>query len=472
MLPFPMVRLRNKRFRRQGDRSIQSSNPFSLSPMMGFPFEIFMLVLEQACGTYFQTMKEFIDMRSLVMTVCAFWHDVVLEHGQFWSQYHIMPGKRYVDILDWTSHFNNRLVDLTVHLDSTPLPLLAAGSSRASNGGRLTLLETAVEAARHAGRCDRLHVTAHEVTALPTFLDGIRHSDGSDLEALSIGRIVSQDPNAVAFHTLAHPIFGSYLPRLRFIRLLAFVLSWNDLFYYPEAVYLVFHQVMESFMIPTWKQLEAVLLSAPNLRRLSLRHFACGPLVGSARAVVLPNVVELDMCFCGDNLAAFMAGCVLPSLTTYTATFSHPGDIVQLLWCKDLLANVTSFTLSGRCDRLPDIVAMFRSLPMMEHVNLSDAGPSFIEALTPGKAHNYTLLCPLLREVSLCDCPLLLIADFVWFRKVLGSPIDLLEIHDLPDYDLRVETWIGENVGYMSMDPPYDFRDAWIWHNENYSAIE
>ncbi|KAJ7699400.1 hypothetical protein B0H16DRAFT_1484218 [Mycena metata] len=398
--------------------------------MLGFPFEIFMLVLEHTCGTYFQHMKDFIDARSLIMSVCMFWHDVVLEHGQFWTQYHIMPGKRYVDILDWTSHFNNHPVDLTVtvHLDSTPLPLVTSASSRASHVGRLTIRETAVEAARHAGRCERLHITGHEITALPTFMECIRDSDGAHLDVLSTARIVSSDVNAVEYHKLAHPIFGSHLPRLRFIRLLAFVLSWTELFYYPEAIYLVFHQVIGSSMIPTWRQLAAVLLSAPKLRRLSLRHFSCATFSGYIHRDVL-------------------ASCRY-SPTSVVQSPPHQRDVFHFVW---------ALRPPPRYRRHVLLLAQAGAPKFIRRKSFVHRG---LDSRKSGQLH-----FALLREVSVGDCPLRLIADFVWFRKVLGSPIDLLNIHDLPDFDLPVESWIAEDVGEMVMDPPYDFRDAWIWHN-------
>ncbi|KAJ7161104.1 hypothetical protein C8R46DRAFT_1038266 [Mycena filopes] len=464
MLPFPIERLRNRRFRRRGDKPLLKTKPDSAFPMLGLPIELFLMVLDQFCGVYFQDMQAFIIARAIAMQVCAFWHDVVLLNGQFWSQYHFMPYKLVADVRDWTSHFKNHFIDLTVHLDVPRMPRRALRRLLGDLGGRLSLHETAIESSMYAHLCRSLHVTALEHIALPAFLSGIRHTDGFRLESLSIARIAAPDrKNVPSFLSLPHDIFNAYLPRLRFIRLMAFVLSWTNLAYYKEAVWMVIHDVMDEAVIPSWEQLAALLEYATHLRRLSLRHFTCGPLVGPGRVIVLEQLVELDMCFCGDFLAAFFAWCYLPSITTFTATFSHPGDIVQLLWCKSILARVTTFTLSGFTDRLDDIVSMFRALPMVERINLSDAGPTFLRALTPGRTSFYQVLCPHLRELSVGDCSIRDIAEFVWMRQLIGAPIRVLKVHDLPDFDLTLETWIGGNVERFEVDPAYDFGDSWIF---------
>ncbi|KAJ7152418.1 hypothetical protein C8R46DRAFT_1228641 [Mycena filopes] len=433
--------------------------------MLGLPFELLLMVLKHCCGDYFADAEAFIDGRTNIMQVCRFWYDIVWEHGQFWSQYSFVPFKLAVDVRDWVSRFHTHFIDLTVYLDE-PVTRRALRRRVVTHEGRMTVNETAVAAGSVAHLCRRLHVIANEVDALPLFISKLRRADGTRLQSLSIARIPGSGPNRTPFLSLPHDIFNSRLPCLRFIRLMAFVLSWINVAYYREAIIMVFHEVMDEAVIPTWEQLAAVLTCAVHLRRLSLRHFNCGPLLGLPRTIVLENLVELDMCFCGDFIPAFFAHCSLPSLTTFTASFYESDDIVQLLWCKSILARVTTFTLSGSTDRIPDIVQLFCALPMVERINLSDAGPSFLHALTPGKTSSRVVLCPRLVELSVGDCAIRAIADFVWARQVIHAPIHTLKVYDLPDSNVTTERWLANNVAVLTVDAPYDFGDGWVWSSE------
>ncbi|KAJ7707879.1 hypothetical protein B0H16DRAFT_1481512, partial [Mycena metata] len=334
--------------------------------------------------------------------------------------------------------------------------------------GRLDLRETAVNIAQYGRLCRRLHVIANEVDALPALVDGLRLQDGGRLEALSITRIPRSHSSEPEFHTLINPIFNALLPRLYFIRLYGFVLSWQDVSYYLEAIYIVFHGVLDPAMIPTWVELGLILSGAANLTCLSLRHFSCGPSIELVPIVVLPRVEELDMCFCGDNTTDFLASCGFPLLTILSVTFSSSGDVHKLLVCKFFLTNITSFTLTGKCSDLDSLVNLFASLPLLTSANLCDAGSASVQALTPALDVHAVLPYPRLRELFVGDCSWLEVAVMVGARAILGGTFDFLGINDVAeyDYDECFEDWLGsiEVVGVLSVDPAYDFKDDWIWH--------
>ncbi|KAJ7029487.1 hypothetical protein C8F04DRAFT_1264945 [Mycena alexandri] len=403
-------------------------------------------------------MDGFGSSQSIVMLVCAFWHDVVLEREPFGADYNLLPCTFPVDI----QHFNNRQLELRVYLEANLTPW----GVDSLPPGRLTIHDTAVESALYASNCSRLQVTADEADALPTFMAGLQFANGTNLVSLSVSRLVSRDIFENTYNSLPHPIFNSDLPLLRFIRLVGFVLSWTDLVYFIHAIFIVFHRFTEEDMIPTWMQFTSVFIVSSNtLTRLSLRHFSCGSFDHTAPIVCLPCLVELDFCFCGANTVAFLSTCSLPALTGMTIVTSSSYDLPKMEWFGSILPTLTSFTVSGKHGRLEDVYNLMATLTAVTILNLSDAGSTYVNALNPGRSHGQMLVCPHVSVLSVGDCTVSDARDMVSARLRMGSRLALLNLHDIIDCDEEAEDWIGEHVDEMMMEPAFQFNDAWIWQS-------
>ncbi|KAJ7077789.1 hypothetical protein C8R44DRAFT_896141 [Mycena epipterygia] len=393
---------------------------------------------------------------TLLMQVCAYWHDVVSDGAYFWQEYILSPHRKTADVQRWAANFRHHPLDLRVYLDSNNPAFNVVVPPH-----RLDLRSTTILGGAFAPMCRRLHVCANEVFGLPLFLDHVRTADGARLDSCSITRLLAPNPtNVSSFCTLTSPIFTGGLLCLRYVRLMAFVLSWIDLRYYTHAVCIVFHQVLKAGLIPTWIQLANVLICALDLERLSLRHFSCGPPDGLPPRMLLRNLVELDLCFCGDTLSTFIGNCDLPSLTALSVLFTTSDDIDILLSYRDILSGLTSFCPTGVCDRTSDIIAMYRLMPKLLQLNLSDASSLFFNALVGGS------VLPVLLRLSVGDFPLNHVRSILRSR-IKQSMLDLLCVHGL--YSLvdgaADARWLKRHVAAFYVEPDYNFGDDWMYHH-------
>ncbi|KAJ7032304.1 hypothetical protein C8F04DRAFT_1185152 [Mycena alexandri] len=439
----------------RSDRAILPRNNLKLRPASHCPFNLFIRILEDQLGEYFLNMDEFVDSPSRILAACVHWHDIALDNGQCWADYIVLPSNLLVDVRDRTYPLDIRDVDLRGYLNADHHYSV---DDVAMSHGSVGLEETAREAAQYAHLCSRLHVSADGADALPAFVDGLRYSDGSKLIALSIALLEGSENCTSASNSLNHIIFNGALPKLKYIRLIGFVLSWTEMFYYLHAVYVVFHRVNQSSIIPKWTHCISYSHSTFS-PAFFLRTSGC-PIVG----VFLPRLMELDICFCGDNIISFISTCTLPAIQNLSAIISKDSDLEQLLHFRSFLPSLYSVAIIGKHGNVRDIVQVFQLLPLVSRLNLSDAGPAYVEALTPGKSGVNGLLCPAVTVLSIGNCGVDDVIDLMTERTESGSSrIRVLNLHDLEDCNKDGEIWIELHVGELNMDPEFNFHDEWIW---------
>ncbi|KAJ7697474.1 hypothetical protein B0H17DRAFT_1197525 [Mycena rosella] len=427
--------------------------------MMGLPTELLVLILTCFFGNYLDHMDEFIDARSKAMMVCRRWCSLISSVGAFWSSYILFPNKKLSDFTSWTSRFPLIIRELRVYLD--PAHTFAFRDNELVE--RLDIRRTTYKAVLYSTGCQRLFFSVAEGRTLRLLMRLLRIAHGDHLQSLSITRVYPiRVPSGGRFKRLLSPIFHRRLPSLFYLRLRAFVLSWTDLVYSAVARVLVFHDIMDLSMRPTWNQLGRVVMASPHLTRLSLRHFACDALLGWLPSICLPTLEELDMCFCSANTVLFLLSCDLPSLSTLSATFGSPDDMDSLLLCCNMFPNLRAFCPSGRCDRIDDILSMFRQMPVLVHLNLADASSSFMDALVMASSDGM-YACPALRLLFVSDCTIRDIHYLIACRLLVTARLDTIKAHNV-DMSGGVNDWIHAHVGELINATECEFDDDWIFH--------
>ncbi|KAJ7448105.1 hypothetical protein FB451DRAFT_1411451 [Mycena latifolia] len=426
-----------------------------------FPAELQLLIFRHTFGNYFDDMEQFVIDRTAALLACVKWYNLVSSAGEFWSSYLIIPYKKTSDVDGWTSRFHHHPLDLRVYLD----PMHAFPFDEEDSLGRMDLPASALLAVGLASQCHRLLICADEEKALPLLIPHLEQADGSLLESLTICRIFNVYTDASArLSTPSNLLFGGNLPSLRHLRLTSFNLSWMHLSYYARVIHLVFHQFLEPAIIPTWDQLIRVFGAAPSLSRLSLRHFSCGPPPPGAPGICFISLLELDMCFCGENTLEFLSRCDFPCLTALSAHFHRSADVETLIGCTSMFPSLTYFCPSGDCHSGGAAGVLLQLMPSLLRLNLSDASPVFLDAVTMHDDQG-VVCCPRLRDLSIADCSLAEIQVLISRRMSTADRLALLSIHELQGTVTEQGiSWIRARVDKLRVDPEFDFHDDWVFH--------
>ncbi|KAJ6470782.1 hypothetical protein C8R47DRAFT_1148282 [Mycena vitilis] len=349
---------------------------------------------------------------------------LVTESPEFWSSYLLKPGKRMVELNEWQRRFGTRGLRFHVRFDNADVNWTQ--EARASFSDTLAFL------VRHAPSCTTISVAADDARTLPATIETIRNVWFHRLQSFTLIRCASIHPyHPTPRQTIDCPFVGN--PNISELRMFGAVFHWRHMVRFGGLTVLVLHDLYRH-LSPNATQLLSILSANPALVRASLRLGTPGVLpydsgasfkgdIFSQQLVELRFLVHLDLSPHGDDVLPLVLAAVdLPALKTLSVVFSRRRDVHALLSMGRNLATVTSFIAIGYNYEVPDIGRLFRRMPAVLHLEISDFNHEVVDALLDASSPSFRFLRSMvLEEVSFHD-----LRHLVAGRTRLGVPLERL----------------------------------------------
>ncbi|KAJ7115111.1 hypothetical protein C8R43DRAFT_1138246 [Mycena crocata] len=443
---------------------LSRSLPYWLPPLSTFPSELLCEIAGWMCGNYFENPDSFIRNRSAFLLVDRAWLAAGISTRSLWTHCDFHPKQRSETAEFMLSQIKTSLVDFRIKLDDYYFTIYSRSGQISSN----RLLSLATE---YALQMKRLRVAAGPGPVLQDWVTRVCARPLPNLRSLTVLSTrytlnysygMTEDSTPV----LAEP---PRLDSLLYLRLSGFVLSWTHLHIYANLSALVLQYFPEG-LSPTREQLHAVIRAAPGLIRLSLRDIYC--LGGDVRLPVieLRQLRSLDVRIAGsEGVSDILSVIGAPDLFDVAVSFEHRhqalSDLQLLIRCGSLLASVKSFTAAGSSGESLDVPSLYRLMPALRILDISDIHVVFIGAISQSYGAPFF---PALSELSISEVPRENMA-MLFASRVGASPLKVLRVRIL---DPRVSRACGkEDREYMegqveSLVLPYNPEASSEWMDD------
>ncbi|KAJ7137601.1 hypothetical protein C8R43DRAFT_955511 [Mycena crocata] len=438
--------------------------PYWLPPESSFPSELISEVAGWMCGNYFDNSDAFLLNRAAFLLVNRTWLEAGLATRSLWIHCDFHPRQKADNAEFMISQIKSSLVDFRIKLDDYYFSIHHRSDEVSSR--RLISLAT-----DYALQIRRLRVNAGSGNVLQDWVTRVCDRPLPNLTSLTIlsTRYILTYSYATTEKFTPALVEPPRLDSLRYLRLSGFVLSWTHMHIYANLTALVL-QYFPELLSPTRKQLHAVLSAASGLVQLSLRDLHCGSEDGRLPAIDLPLLRDLDVRLGGyEGVSDVLSIVHAPELREVAVSFEHWhqtfSDLQLLIRCGSLLAKVESFTATGSSGNSPIVGSLYRLMPALRVLDISDIHLNFFRTLTERSDPPFL---PMLSHLSISEVPRLHLTEMFDARRSLPR-LSVLRVRIL---DPRVSRACGkEDLVYMEsqvecLELPYIPVESSVWMDD------
>ncbi|KAF8191545.1 hypothetical protein K438DRAFT_2018292 [Mycena galopus ATCC 62051] len=220
-----------------------------------------------------------------------------------------------------------------------------------------------------------LEILVYNEVALYTTLAHLERLQASLLEEITIARQTHLNKRFISGIRNSGRFFHGGAPRLQKLHLESYLMSWPPL---DHLTTLYLHELRRSTR-PTWNRFRELLISLPQLSRLSIHGDVVSSKLPSNFEIIISCLRSLRIrgtTLLGNRASDILIAISAPNLTSLTLYDIVDGDLDPWSSGFHLLQSVTSLTLYWPNFTTATYLKLFETVPSVTHLTLMDRQPT------------------------------------------------------------------------------------------------